>query len=247
MWVSALTHPGKKRANNQDAFVIKEFDDGCFCVVCDGMGGENGGQIASQTAVQVVTKQLMNLDAHMGENAIRRMLACAGSAANIAVFDKAAEDISLKGMGTTMVVGVIAEDLAHFIHAGDSRAYLLRDDMLSQLTTDHSVVQVLVDRGDITASEAKTHPQKNLITRAVGADEDIEFDCFSIDLQPDDAILLCSDGLYNFVSDKELVALCGVCLRAQDVSPLVNKANENGGGDNITAAILSTGRRVTRG
>lgn len=146
--------------------------------------------------------------------------------------------------GTTLVGAVVQEDSAHFLHAGDSRAYLLRDDLLTQLTVDHTVVQMLVDRGEISERDAKVHPQRHYITRAVGVGEQLRYDIFSIDLLPGDALLLCSDGLYNYLSHEDLCALAAVALRCGSAKPLIDRANENGGGDNITAVLCGpqTGR-----
>ena len=200
MWLTADTHRGKKRSSNQDIVVAKVMDGCCYCVVCDGMGGENGGLTAATIAANTVSAHLdRELNGEMNEMQIKRLLTSAGAAANIEVFDAAQKDATLKGMGTTMIAAVFANDMLHMIHAGDSRAYLVRDEMLSSLTEDHTVVAALLERGDITAEEAKTHPQRHLITRAVGARETISYDYIAIDLQPDDCVLICSDGLYNYV------------------------------------------------
>lgn len=244
MWLTADTHKGKKRSSNQDTVVFKLMDGLCYCVVCDGMGGENGGLTAATIAANTVAAHLdRELRGEMNEMQIKRLLTSAGAAANIEVFDAAEKDSALKGMGTTMIAAVLSNNMLHMIHAGDSRAYLWRDEMLSSLTVDHTVVAALLERGDITAEEAMKHPQRHLITRAVGARDTISFDYSAIELQPDDSILICSDGLYNYVSQTELDMLCSVCIRKQSVWPLIDRANENGGGDNITVAILSTERR----
>ncbi|MEG1849696.1 MAG: protein phosphatase 2C domain-containing protein, partial [Oscillospiraceae bacterium] len=195
----ADTHVGQKRQTNQDSFVMRQLSrDAGFVVVCDGMGGERGGEVASVLAIDTVTAQLSrDLKPEMGELSVRRVLQCAAAAANAAVCSKAAEHPELKGMGTTLCAAAVCGEMAHFVHAGDSRAYLLRDDLLTQLTTDHTVVQLLLDRGDISRRDAQSHPQRHYITRAVGAAPDTQFDLFSIDLEPHDALLLCTDGLYN--------------------------------------------------
>ena len=246
MWLTADTHKGRKRSTNQDTVVAKLLDGCCYCVVCDGMGGENGGLTAATIAAKTVVAQLeRELCSEMNEMQLKRLLLCAGTAANVEVFDAAHKDSALKGMGTTMIVAVICQNMLHLIHAGDSRAYLLRDDMLTRLTDDHTVVAALLERGDITVEEAANHPQRHLITRAVGARESVSFDYIAVELQQEDAVLLCSDGLYNYLSQSELDALCALAARRQSVWPLIDRANENGGGDNITAAILSLGRRGT--
>ncbi|MEG2173863.1 MAG: Stp1/IreP family PP2C-type Ser/Thr phosphatase [Oscillospiraceae bacterium] len=248
MWLAADTHVGQKRKSNQDTFVSGYLSDGCYLVVCDGMGGEKGGGVASLLASKAVSEQLArDLQPDMNELSVRRVLQCASAAANAAVCE-AAHDPALNGMGTTLVAAVVMGRMAHFAHAGDSRAYLLREDLLAQLTVDHTVVQMLIDRGDISVSDAKNHPQRHLITRAVGVSPDTRFDIFSIDVEPGDAILLCSDGLYNFMSHEDLCALAAISVKRQSVAPLINRANENGGGDNITAGLICvTESEVTHG
>ena len=238
MWIKAATHTGQRRANNQDTYRTGILPDGGYIMVCDGMGGENGGNVASQIAADTAAAVIeRDVKEGMGEISVRRVLEVAGAAANAAVYDKAKSDPSLKGMGTTLDCAVITGKTAHILHAGDSRVYLLRDDLLSPLTTDHTVVQMLLERGDITAEAAKTHPQRNYITRAVGVERDIRFDIFTIDLQSDDALLACSDGLYNYIGHNDLCALTSICVKQHDVQPLIDLANENGGGDNITAVL----------
>lgn len=241
MWWSADTDKGKVRDMNQDSYCCEINDNCCFAVVCDGMGGENGGQVASQMAVEIARKQLsQGFKNKVSENEARRIISCAVNAANIAVYDESMKYPDLKGMGTTMVIAVVTPTMAHIANVGDSRAYILRDDLLTQLTEDHSFVRELMMMGKITEQQAKVHPKRHRITRAVGAMETVCPDILSVDLREDDSILLCSDGLYNYVDDEsELSALTAVSVRKRDVSPLIMRANEKGGGDNITAAIVS--------
>lgn len=245
MWMTGETDVGQKRKSNQDTFLTEQLSGGSgLLLVCDGMGGERGGAVASGLALSAAAESLRrSVGAGMNENSIRRALECAGAAANAAVFDAASQDAALHGMGTTLVGAVVQEDSAHFLHAGDSRAYLLRDDLLTQLTVDHTVVQMLVDRGEISERDAKVHPQRHYITRAVGVGEQLRYDIFSIDLLPGDALLLCSDGLYNYLSHEDLCALAAVALRCGSAKPLIDRANENGGGDNITTVLCRTANR----
>lgn len=250
MWLTAETHVGQKRETNQDTFVAQTLEwGGGFLVVCDGMGGERGGAVASDIAAKAMAGQLSRgLRPDMREASVRHLLQCAAAAANADVFDAARADPALEGMGTTLVAAAVTPGAAHIVHAGDSRAYLLRDDLLTQLTVDHTVVQMLIDRGDITTQDAREHPQRHYITRAVGVEAELPFDIFSIDLQPGDALLLCSDGLYNFVSHEDLCALTAVAVRRRSAAGLIARANENGGGDNITAALAGlTGGGTTHG
>ncbi len=153
MWITAQTHVGQKRSANQDTYVAQQQDGAGFLLVCDGMGGEQGGAVASEIAAAVASQSILNnIKSTMSEISIRRLLESAGAAANAAVFDRSLEDPSLKGMGTTLVSAVVINGCAHFIHAGDSRAYLLRDDFLTQLTVDHTVVQMM--------GEGRDHPER---------------------------------------------------------------------------------------
>ncbi len=245
MWIAGDTHVGQKRHTNQDAFVAEQLDAKQLLLVCDGMGGEQGGEQASELAIEAVTAMLRrDLKGVSDEQGIRRVLECAGAAANSVVFDAAQADSALSGMGTTLVGAVVLPSGAHFIHAGDSRAYLLRNDLLTQLTVDHTVVQMLLDRGEISPQEAKSHPQRHYITRAVGVSPQMSYDIFSVDLLPNDTILLCSDGLYNYMSHEDICALTAIAVKCRSVEPLIARANENGGGDNITAAICCVAEEV---
>lgn len=232
------THVGVKRSTNQDTFLCGETAWGGYLVVCDGMGGERGGNVASEIAARTFVEMLLR-DVSSGTTGrqLRAVMTCAAAAANAAVYDAAKGDEELSGMGTTLVAAVIFGQDAVIIHAGDSRAYLLRDDLLTQVTTDHTFVQALVSRGDITPQAAAEHPQRHYITRAVGVAPEVEFDFTDCALEAGDCLLLCSDGLYNEVPEQELAALAAVAARHGSVDGLIQRANENGGGDNITAVL----------
>lgn len=240
MEIFSRTDKGMVRSSNQDAELHGKFTGGdVWAIVCDGMGGANGGSVASCTAVQEIAD---NLNAHyvsgMSGNAIREMLGRAIQAANIKVYIEAQEDLSLKGMGTTVVAVIVSGSTAYIAHAGDSRAYLLTGSAVRQLTTDHSVVQVMVDRGELTADEARHHPRKNLITRALGVKPKLDIDYCECPFTAGDIILMCSDGLSNCVEEIEMCEI----LRTNDgrtaVDKLIDTANQNGGSDNITAVAL---------
>ena len=243
MWMTCDTNTGQVRKNNQDAVKSITFDsDRCMMVVCDGMGGANGGAVASKVAADEFAKHVaLAIAPDMGEVSIRHLLMSAAAAANAAVLDMATENPELKGMGTTLVAAVVQNGMAHFVHAGDSRAYLMREDRLTQLTRDHTVVQALLDRGDISYEQAENHPQRHMITRAVGVEPEMDFDIFCIPVGEGDAILLCTDGLYNMLGHSDLEALCSISLVKKDVSSLIGSANRNGGSDNITAGLICIG------
>lgn len=241
MRIVAKTDKGHVRDSNQDAYAVGEFsDEVVWAVVCDGMGGAAGGNIASALAVKVISDKInVSYREQMRDSSIKNMLDSALNAANVEVFDMAESKQELKGMGTTVVCAIVKDGQAYIAHAGDSRAYILKNGEISQITTDHSMVQDLLDLGKITSEQALNHPNKNIITRAVGVDENIEIDFDQIDLDDDTTLLLCTDGLSNYVSNEEILELTSDGKHYAFADRLVNKANENGGGDNITAVVIS--------
>lgn len=241
MKIVAKTDKGFVRDSNQDAYAVGEFsDEVVWAVVCDGMGGAAGGNIASALAVKVISDKInASYRDTMRDVSIKNMLDSALTAANIEVYDLADAKPELNGMGTTVVCAIVRDNQAFIAHAGDSRAYVLSDGGINQITTDHSVVQDLLDRGKITDEQAANHPNKNLITRAVGVDKSIEIDFDQIDLDDDSTLLLCTDGLSNYVKNSEIVELMSDKKHYAFADRLVQKANENGGGDNITVVAIS--------
>lgn len=231
------SHIGKIRSDNQDSFDYGAFSDNCgFAVVCDGMGGANGGSIASAVAVNTVSSIIKSTHKEkMDSDDIRDMLVHACEAANAEVYRRAAREPELQGMGTTAVIAYIVDNKAHILHVGDSRAYLISGSKITQITSDHSIVQQLVDSGEITAEDAKTHPQKNIITRAVGVDGYLSFDYDTVVMKKNTALLLCTDGLTNMVSDDTIKKLV---LKSKKASDLIDAALEGGGNDNITAVLV---------
>lgn len=241
MRIVAKTDKGNVRDSNQDAYAVGEFsDEVVWSVVCDGMGGAAGGNIASALAVKVISDKInASYREEMRDNSIKNMLDSALTAANIEVFDFAEAKPDLRGMGTTVVCSIVRNNQAYIAHAGDSRAYVINNGNIRQITTDHSMVQDLLSRGKITPQEAENHPNKNIITRAVGVDKAIEIDFEQIDLEDDDILLLCTDGLSNYVSNDEMIELMSDGKHYAFADRLVQKANANGGGDNITVVIIS--------
>ena len=241
MRIVAKSDRGLVRQNNQDSYAAGEFSDSvAWAVVCDGMGGVAGGNIASSTAVRLISEKISSSYRDgMSSNSIKNMLFSAITAANIEIFDKGKNDIELNGMGTTVVATLVFDNTVCIAHAGDSRAYVLSRDSIRQITRDHSVVQELVDKGVITPFEAKADSRKNLITRALGVDENIEIDFNEEYINKDDILLICSDGLTNFVSDEEICELTDDGKFNDYADRLIDRANENGGGDNITVVTIS--------
>ena len=241
------TDIGRRRKNNQDTFRILKRDNLIIAVVCDGMGGAAGGGVASNIAADTFissikillnTVELEELD----DNQRVDLLVRAGRDANIAVYKDANEYADLEGMGTTLVACMVYDEKLYIVNAGDSRLYVSKgrgnSAKLFQITKDHSLVQELFEQGRITAAEVQSHPYKNYILRALGIEEEISFDYFIVE-DDFDVVLLCSDGLTNFVSETELSkTLSSVMSASEKVELLVERANENGGGDNITAVVL---------
>lgn len=241
MLISAKTDVGLKRASNQDCFDFAKFENGtvAWAVVCDGMGGMAAGNVASAEAARVIANSLNNnLTPKSSPSSINNLLKSSIESANAAIYDMALNDENLRGMGTTIVVVVVVKGVAYFAHVGDSRAYICSCNELSQITTDHSVVQTMVDNGQITADEAKNHPNKNIITRALGIAPYIDVDFAEKELNENDIIILCSDGLTNCVDDELIAFSASDNDFATLADRLVDLANKNGGNDNITVVAV---------
>lgn len=241
MKISARTDVGIVRSNNQDSYAAGEFQNGvAWAVVCDGMGGNAGGNIASSTAVKSISERITSAYREtMTSSSIKNLLVTAITNANFEIYDMAADNLELLGMGTTVVAAIMTKNVLYVAHAGDSRAYLISQDEIRQLTRDHSVVQDLVDRGEITPEQARTHPRKNLITRALGVDESLKVDFTVEDLEGDETLLICTDGLSNMIEPLDIYRMVADNPDAEIAEILVNKANENGGEDNITVVAIT--------
>lgn len=241
MKISARTDVGIVRSNNQDSYAAGEFQNGvAWAVVCDGMGGNAGGNIASSTAVKSISERITSAYREtMTSSSIKNLLVTAITNANFEIYDMAADNLELLGMGTTVVAAIMTKNVLYVAHAGDSRAYLISQDEIRQLTRDHSVVQDLVDRGEITPEQARTHPRKNLITRALGVDESLKVDFTVEDLEGDETLLICTDGLSNMIEPLDIYRMVADNPDTEIAEILVNKANENGGEDNITVVAIT--------
>ena len=239
MKVTGQTHIGLVRANNQDALDYGELAPGArYAVVCDGMGGANGGNIASQIAVEVIGARIReSFSAERGGNGAEYMLESAMAAANIGVFDRALEQPELSGMGTTVVAVLVCDRTAHISHVGDSRLYLLRGDSLQPVTRDHSVVQEMIESGQITEEQAKSHPRRHFITRALGVTDSESGEYDELELQPGDRLLLCTDGLINMVEPERIRELMGLPAEAA-TEALIQAALDGGGTDNVTVVLV---------
>lgn len=230
---AASSDTGQIRAANEDSW---HAGDSVFAVA-DGMGGHVAGEVASATALEPVAE----LDGRVFGDASGALEALreAVLTANTIVHGKSSSDPRFEGMGTTLTAAMIEHRRLHIAHVGDSRAYLFRNDRLVQLTHDHTLVQALVDEGQIDQGEAASHPQRSIITRAIGVDRNVAVDALTFELEPGDRVLLCSDGLTTVVTDPEIA---GVLREASDVdevvTTLIELANEEGGPDNITVVAL---------
>ena len=240
--VQGITDVGLVRKENQDAYAVREemASGHTVCVVCDGMGGAAGGKLASRIAVTTYLEELEKvLSASMDPGQLREASSYAVSLANRAIQAAAGESPEYSGMGTTLVSAVVYGGGAVITNVGDSRAYHIAGGEITRVTRDHSLVQSMVERGDITAEEARRHPNRNLITRALGPDIDAECDGYICPLAAGEFLLLCSDGLVNTVTDQEMLSeiLRGQGL-VQSLIRLLQIAREHGAPDNVTAVLL---------
>ena len=236
MRVFGKTDVGLVRKINQDFIFYSRESVGAFpnlFIVADGMGGHNAGDFASRYAVECFLSYIKNSK----PDALIRMVDEGIKYANKKIMEKAAEDENLRGMGTTMVVAYIEDGQLFVANIGDSRLYLL-DKQINQVTEDHSFVATLVRAGELTPAEARVHPDKNVITRAVGAAENAKVDFFEVDLEPGDQILMCSDGLSNMVEDEVLYDIVKNTYIGDVVDGLIDEAKRNGGSDNIAVIVI---------
>jgi serine/threonine protein phosphatase PrpC len=226
------TDTGKKRRRNEDDYVVEPP----LFAIADGMGGAQAGELASSLAAGAVRG---GEGIGTGESRVVELI----QEANRRVYQRSSQDAAVSGMGTTMTVALVEDDSVVFGHVGDSRAYLIRDGKLEQLTEDHSLVAELVRSGKLSPEEAETHPQRSVITRALGTDPDVDVDTFSIPTRPGDLFMLCSDGLTSMVEDD---AILKTVEKNRDnlqavAKALIRAANKGGGEDNITVVFFEIG------
>ena len=237
-----MTDPGCVRPQNHDAYQIEQLDRSTMlCVVCDGMGGAKSGNIASSLAVDVFSQEIQRTwTPNMEWDKADQIMKGAVKLANFTVYDPAPQVEEFDGMGTTLVAAFIRGRQVSFVNVGDSRAYIINQKGIIQVTRDHSVVQLMVDRGELTSEMAKNYPGKNLITRAVGTESMVSCDVFRRELSKGDYLLLCSDGLSNMMDDQEILfeVVHGVnkercCKRLLDIAMC------RGCPDNVTCVLVS--------
>jgi len=238
MTVAARSDVGMIRSGNEDSFFAHASKERGLFIVADGMGGHAAGEVASEMAVQIIARELQNLQ-DVGNSSARNVVATALRDANHAIYERTIAESDKQGMGTTASVLVVSPGRYLIGQVGDSRIYMLRDGALKQLTKDHSYVQEQVDAGFLTPEQARYHPYSNVITRCVGASDDVEPDTYIGELRDGDVFLVASDGLTGMVDDRRLQQL--LLSRASAgrlVDALIAEANYRGGLDNITAIVV---------
>jgi len=245
---AGLTDVGRKRNHNEDSFLIDEELQ--LYVVADGMGGHAGGGKASSLAVETIDRELRRIreagedpfkvDSSLQDSPLPEVIRAAVERACLTIFNTAQEDPRLAGMGTTVISLVVRGEHAFFAHVGDSRAYLIRGELIQQISEDHSLVNEQIKAGMITPEEAKHSRYKNIITRSVGFEEEVQVDVMGLVCEPSDVFLLCSDGLANMMEDRELLEVVRKTPFEEIPKKLVELANERGGDDNITVIVVQT-------
>jgi len=235
-----LTDPGCVREQNQDSYLIEQLDKHTvLCVICDGMGGAKSGNVASTLAADVFVQEVKSTwKPEMSGSQLDQMLSNAVKLANFTVYDQAQQFEEFDGMGTTLVAVLIHGKRATFVNVGDSRAYHVDRNGISQVTTDHSLVQMMVSRGEITREQARRYPGKNLITRAIGTEAVVFCDIFHKRMEKGDCVLLCTDGLSNMIDEQEMLfEIAHGADQEQCCQRLLEIAKRRGAPDNVTSVL----------
>lgn len=248
MTSASQTHIGYIRDENQDRVGIRQFGDALLLVVCDGMGGERSGSKASSMATDVFFEHFEEgYTEDMDAYSIRSLLLSSVSAANSVVYTTARMDYQNFGMGTTCVAAYASPEYIAVANVGDSRAYFLTGGVMEQVTTDHTVVHMLMEKGEITEAEMETHPQRHMLIKAVGVERTVCPDFFRLDLKPDQEwrLMLCSDGLSGFCSDAEIQEILAEALPDEETAQkLIDAALKKGGRDNISVAVATVSHKT---
>jgi serine/threonine protein phosphatase PrpC len=246
MEYSAFSHKGLQRKSNEDYYYVSDGNhDTVFMIVADGMGGHNAGDLASKLAVEHVAAYFTQKDKQLlSADELIQSLVISIEEANEQVYQLSQSSTQLSGMGTTFTMAVFHKNSIYVAHVGDSRCYLIREETVRQITRDHSLVQELLDNGSITEDEMGLHPKRNIITRALGTDDKLKIDCFEEILQEGDIVLLCSDGLTNYVNLEQCFKKLSRDIAMDElVHTLGKKALDAGGADDITiTAARYTGK-----
>ena len=234
------TDIGLKREENQDAVRCEYFGHNILAVVCDGMGGERAGKEASSLAIDEFFQHFSEgYSENLDDEEIRNLLITSISAANTVIYTRARLDFKNFGMGTTCVAAYVTADKAYIVNVGDSRAYLIADNGLHRITTDHNVSTLLYEQGKITEEEIDNHPQRHMRVRAVGVEKTVAADTFTLDYEDKISLLLCSDGLSGYCSDDEIYGVIAKVPFDDVAQELINLALNKGGRDNVTVAVIA--------
>ncbi|MBQ4349420.1 MAG: Stp1/IreP family PP2C-type Ser/Thr phosphatase [Clostridia bacterium] len=240
MLIVGATDVGKVRSANEDGYDFGIFDDGtAWAIVCDGMGGVRGGHIASSLVLEMVSEKIKKCyNKLMPSYSFENMFLSTITTANVIVHDRSFTDEELKGMGTTIAAVIIKDHIACIAHVGDSRVYKISEGTIKQITKDHSLAQEMLDRGQLTQEEFENYPKKNIITRALGVDEDIDIDFDFTALEDGESLVLCSDGLSGLISDEDILRIYNDNSINTVCEKYIEAANGNGGHDNITVVVM---------
>lgn len=240
MEYSYLTDPGKVRDHNEDSVtVIKNSSGEVLLAVADGMGGHRGGEIASSIAISHIGKRFMEISSLGNKEDAINWIKDVVSEANVQIYKYTNENPESAGMGTTLVLAVLTNQFLLFGNIGDSSGYVFKNERIHKITTDHTLVNLLVKSGELTEEEAKDHPRKNVLMRALGATTKVEMDIFDVERDVD-GVMLCSDGLTNMLDDEQISkVLCEKTSVEEKLTKLIIKSNNRGGTDNISVAYLS--------
>lgn len=241
MYLSYNSDTGLVRQENQDKILAGFItENAAFAVVCDGMGGAASGAVASELAASEIYRRVTTgFNENMKPSSVKNLLETAVIAANSIVYEKSKEDIETNGMGTTCVAALVIGKRAHIINVGDSRAYLMNSEGVTQITEDHTYVNMLYKHGEITYDEMVNHKMKNIITRAIGVDSTVEPDYFEIEQTGNFSVFLCTDGLYNYCHPQIIYESVFNKNLDNGVSDLIDYSNACGGKDNISAAVIA--------
>jgi serine/threonine protein phosphatase PrpC len=234
-----LTDPGKVREQNEDSVIIAENAAGeVLLAVADGMGGHRGGEIASSLVISQIGKRFKEISSVGNKEDAINWLKEVVSEANVAIYRYTSENVEASGMGTTIVCAVVTKNYLLFGNIGDSSGYVVKNNKLHKITTDHTLVNLLVKSGELTEEEAKDHPRKNVLMRALGAQTTVDMDIFDVDTTVT-GVFLCSDGLTNMLDDEHIEKVLNEDISIEDaVKKLIYKSNNRGGNDNVSIAYL---------
>ena len=240
MLIKGKSDIGKVRSANEDGFDFGTFEDGTsWAIVCDGMGGARGGNIASSMAVDMIGDKIKKCyNKLMPVYSFENIFLSTITTANVIVNDRSFSDTELQGMGTTIVAAIIKDNQACLAHVGDSRIYKISGDTIEQITKDHSLAQQMLDSGQITQEEFENYPKKNIITRALGIEEKIDIDFDFTEICDGEALILCTDGLTGLLSDEEILEIYNKTDFELLCDEYINAANAKGGYDNITVVAM---------